>query len=131
MSTYIPVGLRQLVISRAAGICEYCHFPQALALFTFEIEHIIAEKHGGATTAENLALACFFCNRYKGSDIGSLDPETGLLTPLFHPRNQLWNEHFMVEGLRIVPRTAEGRVTVYLLRLNDHARLLERKNLWS
>jgi hypothetical protein len=102
-----------------------------LALFTFEIEHIIAEKHGGATTAENLALACFFCNRYKGSDIGSLDPETGLLTPLFHPRNQLWNEHFMVEGLRIVPRTAEGRVTVYLLRLNDHARLLERKNLWS
>ncbi len=33
----------------------------------------------------NLALACPYCNRYKGTDLGSLDPETGQLTPFFNP----------------------------------------------
>jgi hypothetical protein len=58
--TYIPAALRQAVIERAAGVCEYCRFPQALSLFGFEIEHIVAEQHGGATVADNLALAAHF-----------------------------------------------------------------------
>lgn len=44
---YVPVHLRRLVIERAKERCEYCLFPQNAALLTFEIEHIIAEKHGG------------------------------------------------------------------------------------
>jgi hypothetical protein len=92
-------------------------------------ERLLAEKHGGETTADNLALVCFFCNRHKGSDLGSLDPESGALTPLFHPRRHQWDEHFRLVGARVVPHTAEGRVTVRLLRLNDPARLRERHAL--
>ncbi len=129
MSGYVVAELRRLVMERAAGRCEYCRFSQSLTLLPCEIEHIIAEKHGGETTADNLALACFFCNRYKGSDLGSLDPESGALTPLFHPRRHQWEEHFRLAGAQVVPRTAEGRVTVRLLRLNDPARLRERQAL--
>jgi 5-methylcytosine-specific restriction endonuclease McrA len=56
--SYISPALRQLVTERAYGRCEYCHFPQEAALLAFEMEHIIAEKHGGASEAQNLALAC-------------------------------------------------------------------------
>jgi 5-methylcytosine-specific restriction endonuclease McrA len=31
------------------------------------MEHIIAEKHRGSTEAENLALACPYCNRAKAN----------------------------------------------------------------
>jgi 5-methylcytosine-specific restriction endonuclease McrA len=86
--TYVSGQLRQLVIKRAKDRCEYCLFPQSAALLTFEMEHIIAEKHGGKTEAENLALACPYCNRAKGSDLGSIDPETKKLTPFFNPRDQ-------------------------------------------
>lgn len=68
--TYVPARLRQLVIERAKEKCEYCLFPQSAALLTFEIEHIIAEKHGGTTEAANLALACPYSNRAKGTDLG-------------------------------------------------------------
>jgi hypothetical protein len=80
MTSYIPAALRQLVTERAEERCEYCRFPQDSAFVSFEIDHIISEKHSGATTAENLALACVFCNSFKGTDLGSLDPETGRLT---------------------------------------------------
>jgi hypothetical protein len=86
--TRVPLVLRQLVLDRAAGRCEYCLYPQALSLLAFEFEHIVAEKHGGATTAENLPLAYPYCKRFKGTDLGSLDPESRLLVPFFHPRNQ-------------------------------------------
>jgi hypothetical protein len=62
-----------------------------MSFATFECEHIVAEKHSGATTADNLALACPFCNRFKGTDLGSLDPQTNLLTPFFHPRKHHWD----------------------------------------
>jgi 5-methylcytosine-specific restriction endonuclease McrA len=63
--TYIPTALRQTVMDRAAGRCEYCLYPQSASFLTFEIEHIVAEKHGGATAIENLGLSCPFCNRYN------------------------------------------------------------------
>ena len=106
--TYIPTALRQVVRERADGRCEYCLYPQAMSFLVFEVEHIIAEKHGGTTTADNLALACPYCNRFKGTDLGSLDPETGQLTPFFNPRTQRWAEHFRLDGARIVPLTPEG-----------------------
>jgi HNH endonuclease len=83
--SYISVVLRRLVTERAGEQCEYCLFPQTASLFAFEMEHIIAEKHDGTTDAENLALACPCCNRFKGSDLGSIDRETQQLTPFFHP----------------------------------------------
>jgi hypothetical protein len=129
VSRYVSVELRQLVKERAAERCEYCRFPQAAALMPLEVEHIVAEKHGGKTAADNLALACFFCNRYKGSDLGSLDPETGQLTLFFHPRQQQWADHFRIAAAQIVPLTAEARVTVRIFRLNDAQRIAERRAL--
>jgi len=111
--TYVPVELRRAVLERAGGHCEYCLYPQAFAFLTFEVEHIVAEKHGGAPLADNLALACSYCNRFKGSDPGSFDPETGQLVPFYHPRRQQWADHFRIEGARIVPlpprRTCDRR----------------------
>ena len=82
-----------------------------------------------ATEAPNLALACFDCNRYKGSDLASLDPETGTLTPLFNPRVDDWWVHFAIEGGVIIPRTPSARVTVALLRLNLAARVEVRQEV--
>jgi hypothetical protein len=79
------------------------------------VDHIVAEKHRGTTTEDNLCFSCFDCNRHKGSDIASIDLDTGALTPLFYPRRDRWSEHFRLEGARIVPLTAVGRVTEYVL----------------
>ncbi len=127
--TYIPVALRQLVVDRANTRCEYCLYPQEASFLAFEMEHIVAEKHGGKTIAANLALACASCNRFKGSDLGSLDPDTGQLTPFFNPRTQQWAAHFQLIEAQIIPLTPEGRVTVLILQLNHLNRLQERQSL--
>jgi glutaredoxin len=129
MTTYVPASLRRQVIQRAGGRCEYCHYPQNAALLAFEMEHIVAEKHGGQTSLENLALACPYCNRAKGTDLGSIDPQTNQLTPFFNPRTQEWREHFQLVSAAIVPLTAEGRVTALILQFNEPQRLQERQRL--
>lgn len=86
--SYIPVALRRLVEEQANQECEYCLLPTKVAFFPHEIDHIIAQKHGGKTDAENLALTCWRCNRHKGTDLGSFDPQTGSFSFLFNPRNQ-------------------------------------------
>ncbi len=75
--TYIPAALRQFVYERANGCCEYCLIPEVATLAPHEIDHIISKKHGGLTEAGNLALSCVLCNKYKGSDLASVDPDTG------------------------------------------------------
>jgi hypothetical protein len=122
----VSVALRTRIRAWANRRCEYCLAPESLTLFEHEIDHIIALKHGGETTANNLALCCTLCNKHKGSDIASIDPETGGMQPLFHPRVDRWDDHFQLRGGEIVPRTAVGRVTVRLLRLNRPERLKER-----
>jgi 5-methylcytosine-specific restriction endonuclease McrA len=97
--------------------------------FSFHIEHVIAEKHGGETRFENLALSCPECNAFKGSDVGSYDRQTGLLTPLYNPRREQWTDHFRLESARIEPLTPEGRVTVSLLQLNRPEQVAERELL--
>lgn len=130
--TYIPEILRQQVIERATGRCEYCYLPENYAYYTHEIDHIYAEKHGGNTVEENLCFACADCNRHKGSDLCSLDPETDNIVALFHPRRDEWREHFRLIDTGIIePVTAKGRVTERVLRFNrvelveDRARLIK------
>jgi hypothetical protein len=94
-----------------------------------EIDHVIAEKHGGPTSPENLANACAVCNGFKGSDLTSVDPETGSIVPLFNPRRDRWVEHFRIVGGRIETLTPTGRVTVRLLQLNHRDRVQEREFL--
>src|SRR5262249_35776027 len=118
MSGAVPAALRRLVRERAGGRCEYCLIHEEDTLLPHEPDHIIAVKHHGETEEGNLAWTCFVCNRYKGSDLASLDVETGRLVRLFHPRRDRWNRHFRLEGGFIVPRTAVGRVTEDLLQFN-------------
>ncbi len=127
--TSIPAVLRRLVRERAALRCEYCLLAEEDAYLPHEPDHVIAEKHGGATNAENLALACFDCNRFKGSDIASIDPETRILTPLFNPRSDFWTSHFRTAKGLIVASTSIGRVTINLLRINLPARIEVRAEL--
>jgi HNH endonuclease len=129
MSSDISNDLRQLVALRAEYNCEYCRLPQLFSLHKHEPDHILPRQHGGETEAENLALACFRCNRYKGPNVGSFDPLTGVLVPFFNPRTQNWKEHFSFDVAMIAPLTAEARVTVKILRLNDSERLDERQKL--
>lgn len=124
--SYIPSDLRREVIERAGDCCEYCRIHQEDSSDGFHIEHIIAVSHGGKTTSENLALSCPRCNLLKGSNIAAADPDTGDPTFLFHPRRQQWDEHFYVDGTHIHPLTAQGRVTVFLLRFNAEERLEHR-----
>jgi len=127
--TYLSTSLRQRVIARAGNCCEYCLLSQEDNFLPFEVDHIIAEKYRGTTDAENLCLSCPNCNAFKGSDIGSIDPFTNVLTPLFNPRQQVWTEHFRLNGAVIEPLTPEGRVTVFLLRLNQPEQVAERTHL--
>lgn len=128
-STYIPSALRRLVYERAKGHCEYCLTPEFAAFASHQIDHIIAEKHGGSTEADNLALSCVLCNKHKGSDLVSIDPQTGEIVPLYHPRQDKWHEHFQLSGAEFIPLTPRGRVTVRLLQLNRPDRIEERKLL--
>lgn len=127
--TYIPAALRRLVVERAENRCEYCLLPADLAFFPHEVDHVIAAKHGGQTEAENLAFACWRCNRHKGSDLGSFDPQTQTFSLLFNPRQQVWTEHFAFQEEQIIGLTPEGRTTVSLLQLNSAERLAERRSL--
>ena len=94
MSDEVTAALRQLVFGRAGGKCEYCLLSQSASAFPHEPDHIVPLQHDGQTTADNLALACLRCNRYKGPNVGSFDPETGELVPFFNPRRQTWHEHY-------------------------------------
>jgi hypothetical protein len=127
----VPAKLRRLVQERAGGTCEYCRIHEDDMLFSYEADHIIAEKHHGTMTLDNLAWACGICNRFKGTDIASVDPETGNIVPLFNPRKQQWGRHFRLNGLRIAPFTASGRATEVLLQLNADDRLIQRQALMS
>jgi hypothetical protein len=98
-----------------------------MAAHRHEPDHLVPLQHGGLTEADNLALACMRCNRYKGPNLGSLDPETGALVRFFDPRTQRWADHFSLDGPIIQPLTAEGRVTVRILRLNEEERVSERR----
>lgn len=126
MGTYIPAELQRLVYERARGCCEYCLIPETAVLAAHEVDHIISQKHGGPTKPDNLALSCALCNKHKGSDLASLDPDTGNIVALYHPRRDQWVEHFQLSNHRFIPLTATGRVTIRLLQLNRQDRIEER-----
>ena len=86
--TRLPAELRQQVRARAEGRCEYCYMSETYSFAIHQVDHIIAEKHGGPSSEDNLALCCIACNQFKGTDLASIDPLHGRPTFLFHPRKQ-------------------------------------------
>ena len=133
MAEPIPEALRQLVTTRAHGRCEYCQSPEAYATERFSIEHIQPRTLQGPTVPANLALACQGCNGYKSTQTTSVDPETGEIVELFHPRRHVWREHFTwsADGLRIAGLTAIGRATGTLLRINRQSLMNLRRALMA
>jgi len=106
-----------LVADCAFHRCEYCHAPELVFNFPFEVEHIIPLYRGGANAEFNLALACRSCNLRKGTRISGLDPESNREVRLFHPRQDLWDDHFQVDSDsgKLVAKTPIGRVAIAYL----------------
>jgi hypothetical protein len=116
----ITAQQRQEVLERACGCCEYCRSQVRFAMQPFAVDHIIPKSLGGATVSENLALACSGCNAHKYTRTDGLDPVSGEVVPLFHPRLDRWQVHFVWSGdfTLVLGITPKGRVTVEVLRMN-------------
>src|SRR5205085_826396 len=120
---------RRQIWDRAEGRCEYCRLPQTCTTLPHEVDHIRARKHRGPTTLLNTCLACAGCNGAKGSNAAGYDPDTDTLVPLFNPRTDDWNEHFMWDGPFLGGRTAIARATIEVLRINCRLRVAHRRFL--
>ena len=108
-------------------MCEYCKLPDWLAAIDFELDHILAEYHGGVRTPDNIAYTCYACNRFKQSNIAGRNPATGRMVRLFNPRKDAWPRHFGWEGAHLVGKTVRGSVTIDVLRINRPERVEMRK----
>ncbi len=110
---------RHRIRANAEGRCEYCHMANDWEpFFSYHVEHITARQHGGNDDAGNLAFSCHHCNFIKGPNLTSIDPDSGEVVELFHPRRQRWAENFRFEAGRIIGTTATGRTTIFLLQMN-------------
>ena len=115
---------RAAVRERAGHRCEFCQLHQDDSpLAVLHVEHIIPRIHGGTDGLDNLALACIDCNLHKGPNLTGIDPEMNRVTELFHPRRDRWEEHFVWRGLYLAGRSAVGRVTVRVLKMNSEEQL--------
>jgi hypothetical protein len=122
--------LRRLVRERAGDCCEYCGISQQEEGWSrFHVEHIVARQHKGGDSPDNLCLCCQYCNLHKGPNLSGVDPVTGVITRLFHPRQDVWDEHFIATGLEVIGRTAPGRATVEVLAMNSPKRIEFRHRL--
>jgi len=119
----VDAALREAVRQRARLCCEYCRLSQIFSELRFHIEHIIPRIHGGGDETGNLALACPACNLHKGPNLTGIEPDTGSVVRLFHPRRDVWEEHFGFDGIRITGKTPVGRTSAWLLQMNDVERL--------
>ncbi|MDP9171314.1 MAG: HNH endonuclease [Acidobacteriota bacterium] len=116
----IESALRQFVRTRADGFCEYCRIPE---------QFMLAER-SKARWSDSCRESRFVLRTLqpvKGSDIASIDAETGQLTPLSHPPRDRWEDHYLFSAGEILALSATGRVTIRLLRMNRPARIKERQ----
>lgn len=124
MNPYYPE-----VALRAGHRCEYCHAPEAVFNFAFEVEHILPSARGGTKGPANLALACRCCNLRKSVHVTGIDPQSGLEMRLFQPREDKWDEHFRVdtESGRIDGLTPVGPAAVARLEMNSQIQVAARR----
>lgn len=121
--------LRYQVRLRAKNCCEYCCLPSEYSDAPFQLDHIIAETHGGSSTLQNIAWSCLYCNRYKGPNLSGWDQELQAVVRLFNPRTNQWSEHFQWDGPILRSITSIGKVTLQVLRINDEEAILVRRLL--
>jgi HNH endonuclease len=125
----MDAGTRRFVRERAGERCEYCRLHQKHSELLHHVEHVVARQHNGSDDLDNLALACHRCNLHKGPNLSGIDPLTGNVEVLFHPRRDEWSEYFVFRGAHIEGLTPSGRATVEVLVLNDARRLELRQEL--
>jgi hypothetical protein len=127
----IPKALDARLRRQAGARCGYCRTSSQVIGQPLTVEHIIPRARGGSSDEDNLWLSCRRCNEYKGAQVEAIDPETGLVVPLFNPRQQSWSEHFAWsgDGTRIVGLTPCGRATVVALQLNN-ADIVAARQFW-
>ena len=121
-------GTRRFVRERAGERCEYCRLHQRHSEILHHID-VVARQHGGSDEVDNLALACHRCNLHKGPNLSGVDPSTGGVESLFHPRRDQWREHFAFRGAYLEGLTPSGRATIEVLVLNDARRVELRQEL--
>ena len=111
---------RAFVAERAGYCCEYCRSQLRFSPDPFSVEHVLPRSGGGPDTPDNLALACQGCNAHKYTATDAVDPASGERVPLYHPRSDTWNDHFVWsdDTSLIVGLSATGRATVAKLKLN-------------
>ena len=128
----MDAATRQFVWERAEHRCEYCRLHQDHEpFFRFHVEHIVAKQHRGGDGLDNLALSCHHDNEHKGPNLSGIDPQTGKVVRLFHPRRQRWRRPIRLVGPFIVGRTQCGRATVAVLALNAPDRVTLRAHLMA
>ena len=111
---------RRAVAERARFRCEYCRSPESVSLQSFAVEHITPASRRGGSSLENLAYSCQGCNNHKYTRTQGRDPASDEVAALFHPRQDVWSEHFAwsADSLILVGLTPTGRATIEALRLN-------------
>ena len=111
---------KQIVFDRADGCCEYCVSRADYSPSPFAAEHILPRHKDGTNRLDNLAFSCQGCNNHKFTSTEALDPGSGLIVPLYHPRRDEWREHFgwSDDFLIIIGRTPTGRATVNKIQIN-------------
>lgn len=120
----MDAATRTIVRERAGRRCEYCRLPEAATpLVPFHVEHVIAKQHTNDDSLGNMALACDRCNAFKGLNLSSVDSVTNVIVQLFHPRLDVWDEHFEIDDGLVVGLTAKGRATTRLLCMNAPRRI--------
>jgi hypothetical protein len=112
--------LRRAVQQRASGRCEYCCFADYHAAEIFVCDHLVPICMKGKTVLPNLVYACPACNIFKGMAVSAIDPISRRRVRIYNPRRDRWKRHFRWsdDKLGILGRTASGRATFALLRMN-------------
>ncbi len=116
----VSTSIRGKVEKRAEKLCEYCRSPLEFSPDPFSVEHIFPISKGGTDDLENLALACQGCNNYKSTKTEAFDLISQTTTRFYNPRKDVWSEHFAwsEDFTEIIGKTAKGRVTIIILKLN-------------
>lgn len=109
---------RNSVIRRAYSCCEYCWSQEKHSPDPFSVEHVIPVSKGGTNDEDNMAYACQGCNGRKYTSTTAIDPITGDIASLYHPRRHQWSDHLLAWQTGYPARSPIGH------RLNEYSELL-------
>jgi hypothetical protein len=125
----ISSDLREAVRKRALSCCEYCKSQDKYSPTAFTIDHILPESLDGTSEFDNLCYACFLCNRLKSNKLKVFDNLLAKWVPLFNPRKDIWDEHFIwnEDSTQLIGISTIGVCTIKELKLNRE-KLIEYRN---